>query len=180
LRGKFIGGLEKVGIKFTGKSVGKFLSKFTFGLLDVGLGIWDIVDGAKAIREGSAQAKAFRKAGKKTLEWKKEVNNLFGKIKKRCDDSSQEVSCQFTDWSSWGPCKYLDSSPAHIKKGLTCGDSVQQRSRSMTFQDGTAQDALLCTQNGNNCETGLDEIKPCGTSDTNKICGMNSFILCYI
>jgi len=172
LKTKFIGGLEKVGIKFTGKSVGKFLSKFTFGALDVGLGIWDIVDGIKAIKEGNAQAKEFRKAGKKVLGWKEDLQDLFGKIEKRCDDSAQKVSCEFTEWSSWGACKYLDSSPGHIEKGLTCGDSVQKRSRSMTFQDGEAQDAFLCMQD-EDCQTktGLDEIKPCGTSDANRICG---------
>ena len=57
------------------------------------------------------------------------AHGAIGKIKKRCDDSSRKVSCQFTDWSSWGPCKHLDSSPVHIEEGLICGDSVQERSR---------------------------------------------------
>ena len=173
--GKFIG---KVGAKITGK----VLSKFSFGVLDVGLGIWEIYDGVKAIKEGNAKAKEFRKAGKKAEEWKKEVKDLFGKIKKRCDDSSQEVSCQFTDWSSWGSCKYLNSSrPTHIEEGLTCGNSAQERSRSMTFQDGTAQDAPLCTKNGNNGETSLFETRTCHTyTYTNKRCSMNLFNLCYI
>ena len=163
----------------TGKSVGKVVSKVSFGLLDLGFAIWDIVDGVNAINEGNAQAKAFRKAGDKVLELKKDINHLFGFIEQRCDGSSQNVNCQYTEWSSWGPCKNLDSSSAHNEEGLTCGDSVQERSRSMAFQDGTAQDAILCKQDGNSCGTGLKEIKPCGiawheTKNTNKLFGKHS------
>ena len=54
----------KIGAKLGGKSIGKLLSKVTFGLLDVGLGIWDIVDGVNTLKKGSSQAREFRKSAK--------------------------------------------------------------------------------------------------------------------
>ena len=66
-------------------------SKVSFGLLDVGLGIWDIVDGVKAIKEGNAQAKAFRKAGRKINGAKSDLGKVLNVIKKRCDSNNKKV-----------------------------------------------------------------------------------------
>ena len=83
----------KLGSKLAGKSAGKILSKVGFGVLDVGFGIWDIIDSAKDIREGSAQAKEFRKGAEAIVERKKEINELFNNITKRCDTTAKKVCC---------------------------------------------------------------------------------------
>ena len=70
------------------------MSKVGFGVLDVGFGIWDIIDSAKDIREGSAQAKEFRKGAEAIVERKKEINELFNNITRRCDSTARKVSCK--------------------------------------------------------------------------------------
>ena len=94
LRGKFTGFLAKLGLKFTGKTVGKFLGKAAFGTLDVAFGIWDLVDGATAIREGNSQAKEFRKAADAMVEAKNQVDEIFMNIKTRCDESNKKVTAE--------------------------------------------------------------------------------------
>ena len=66
-------------------------SKFTFGVLDVGLDVWDIVDGVKALTNGNPKAKLFREAGEKLQNTKNNVTEEFDSIKGRCDGSSKQV-----------------------------------------------------------------------------------------
>ena len=68
-----------------------FCSKVSFGLLDFGLGIWDIVDGVKALTTGNKKAKKFREAGQKLTDAKIEILKLFDYIKDRCDGSNEKV-----------------------------------------------------------------------------------------
>ena len=84
-----------------------------------------------------------------------------------------QIFCKHTQWSDWSECKILDSSIAKREEGVICGDSVQQRKRSMEFGDGDGNDAILCNQKGGeNCENSLKQTKPCGASDNYKLCGM--------
>ena len=88
-----------------------------------------------------------------------------------------QISCKYTEWSDWSECKILDSSEGHKEDGLICGDSVQERKRTMDFGDGDGDDAVLCNQKGDRCENSLEQEKPCGASDNDKLCGMYKLIV---
>ena len=47
----------------------------------------------------------------------------------------------------------------------------------MEFEDGTPQDAVLCSQSQDSCDGALQQWKPCGTSaiQDNLICGKFSY-----
>ena len=52
----------------------------------------------------------------------------------------------------------------------------------MEFEDGTPQDAVLCSQSRDSCDGALQQWKPCGTSaiQDNLICGKFSDLVFYI
>ena len=69
----------KVTAKLGAKGVlaAKVFSKVALGVINVGLGIWDIVDGVNALEEGNEQAQQFREESDKLEELNMVIVNQF-------------------------------------------------------------------------------------------------------
>ena len=69
-----------------------------FALLDLGLAIWDLVDGVKALKEGSVTAEKFREAADDLEEVHERNKKYFQDIVSQCVISQGKLGHDVSEW----------------------------------------------------------------------------------